>query len=49
MYFGTDVLGWRPVVTAWLSQRGPREAHTLLKYFEKIMDIVVEYIGNKVG
>ena len=43
------MLGWRPVVKSWLKKRNIREAQTLLKYFQQIMDEVVEYIVHKVG
>ncbi len=49
VYFGPDVLGWRTIVKAWLRNRSNREAQTLMKYFEKIMDQVVDYIVIKVG
>ena len=49
MYFDANVLGWRPVVQAWLAGRNPREAKCLLKYFEQIMDSVVEFVMHKLG
>ena len=49
VHFGADVLGWRPVVRAWLARRNLREAHTLLTYFEKMMDIIVDCVVCKIG
>jgi hypothetical protein len=49
VYFDSSVLGWRPVVGRWLTQREDREAKCLLKHFERIMDSVVEFVLHKSG
>ena len=49
LYFDSGVLGWRPVVEAWRATRSMQESQYLKKYFEQIMDPVVEFILNKAG
>ncbi len=47
VYFDTNVLGWKPVVEVWLSIRNPQEAQCLRKYFQQIMDSIVDYFTHK--
>lgn len=49
VYFDSAVLGWRPVVGKWLADREEQEAKCLLKYFEQIMDSVMEFVLHKSG
>ena len=49
VYFDSGVLGWRPVVGAWLATRSPNEAQCLNKYFGQIMDQVVDFVLQKAG
>ena len=49
VYFDSAVLGWRPVVGKWLTDREDQEGKCLLKYFEQIMDSVVEFVLHKSG
>ena len=49
VYFGSDVLGWRPVVKAWLSDKNQRESQCLHKYFEQTVDSIAEFVLQKSG
>ena len=49
MYFDCGVLGWRPVVEAWCETRTMQEAQCLKKYFEQVMDPIVDFLLNKAG
>ncbi len=49
MYFDSAVLGWRAVVSTWLSGKNQQEAQCLLKYFEQSMDSIVDFVLHKSG
>ena len=49
LYFDSGVLGWRPVVEAWRATRNVQESQCLKKYFEQVMDSIVDFILNKAG
>lgn len=47
MYFDADVLGWRAIVEAWLTNRSPQEVQCLQKYFHQITDSIVDFVIHK--
>lgn len=49
VYFDSNVLGWRPCVGSWLAGRNEQEAQCVVKYFEQIMDVIVEFVLHKTG
>ena len=49
VYFDSAVLGWRPVVKRWLTDRDEHESKCLRKYFEQIMDSILEFVLHKTG
>ncbi|CAL1527205.1 unnamed protein product [Lymnaea stagnalis] len=44
LYLDSDVVGWKPIVKAWLDTRSPLEVHVLQKAFQKTLDPIVNFV-----
>ncbi|GFN75495.1 dynein beta chain, ciliary [Plakobranchus ocellatus] len=44
LYIDRDVVGWKPIVRAWLDTRSQLEVHVLQRAFQKTLDPIVNFV-----